>query len=59
MLSVAFPPPAPAQELAAEENATAVPARSARLRNATAALRDAYYTMRLGSKASTIVGECG
>lgn len=45
------------QELVAEEDLLAVPARVELLQNSTAALRDAYYTMRMGSEAWTVVGK--
>ncbi|GIL42523.1 hypothetical protein Vafri_484 [Volvox africanus] len=45
-----------AQELVAEKDPRAVSRRVDELRNATIALRDAYLTMRMGAKASTVVG---
>ncbi|GLC74510.1 hypothetical protein PLESTF_001521700 [Pleodorina starrii] len=45
-----------AQELAAEEDIAAVPGHVSLLQNATKSLRDAYYTMRIGAKAWTVVG---
>ncbi|GIM07919.1 hypothetical protein Vretimale_11958 [Volvox reticuliferus] len=45
-----------AQELLAEKNITMVPHRVVDLRGASIALRDAYYTLRMGAYASTAIG---
>ncbi|GLI70677.1 hypothetical protein VaNZ11_015617 [Volvox africanus] len=44
------------QELLAEKNVTMMPHRIADLRGAATALRDAYYTLRMGAYAWTAIG---
>ncbi|KXZ41079.1 hypothetical protein GPECTOR_840g76 [Gonium pectorale] len=45
-----------AQELVCEEDPAVIPTRVSALRNATLALRDAYYTMRMGAQAMPAAG---
>ncbi|KAG2439095.1 hypothetical protein HYH02_006619 [Chlamydomonas schloesseri] len=44
------------QELVSETNPVLVPGRAGHLENATAALKDAYYTLRMGNQAYKVLG---
>ncbi|PNW76483.1 hypothetical protein CHLRE_11g467629v5 [Chlamydomonas reinhardtii] len=44
------------QELVSETNVAMIPDRAAQLENATAALKDAYYTLRMGNQAYQVLG---
>lgn len=52
-------PPLPCpQELAAEESYDALPGRMGAVQAAATALRDAYYSLRLGDEAYLTLGGC-